>query len=239
MGMMNGTIIISITFNIILSVVSPSSVYAYASPELSPNIAPDVLIDVGHGGIDGGAKHGPWLEKDINLTMSKLLEKSLNQHHIRAVSNRKSDMALSDDNHWLNNRSRHIRDLAQRKLMMEQLHPQIIISLHCNWARNPSRHGPITLHQSNQGSFTLANVVQSHLNSLYHTNHATYYGRTFYLLKHAPTPTIIIEMGFISNPADLEMLTSKNNQLKIVEAITSAIWEYLLILHIDQAPEAT
>src|SRR5437899_226339 len=104
-----------------------------SSVQAIPFLSPDVLIDVGHGGIDGGTSHNELLEKDLNLAIAKLLKQSLKEYNILAVLNRTTDVAPSDDNHWLPSRSRHRRDLAQRSLVMEGLYPKVIISLHCNW----------------------------------------------------------------------------------------------------------
>ncbi len=225
---------VSIFTILFMAIAGVFGLAGHSSADAVPLLSPDVLIDVGHGGIDGGTSEKPWLEKNINLDIAKLLQKSLNEHRIRAMLNRWTDMAPSDDNHWLRSRSRHLRDLAQRKLVMEQLNPKVVVSLHCNWSSRSSRHGPIVLYQANQQSYTLAHLVQNHLNALYGTDHRPFHGKTFYILKHSPKPTIIVEMGFISSPVDQQMLTLRRNQTKIADAIGSAISEYLLAFHVNE-----
>ena len=189
--------------------------------------ATDVLIDVGHGGKDGGTVHDQLLEKDLNLMVAKELYKQLSAQGLRVVLNRTADYALSDDNGWLKVRSRHMRDLAQRKELAKQLNPQLMISLHVNWSPNPKKNGPLLLHQKNEESLLLANHIQDTLNQLYGTHTLPVFGKTFFLLNHVPCPTVIVEMGFISNSADRNRLTHAEGQKEIAAAISSGVKDYL------------
>ncbi|PYI52198.1 N-acetylmuramoyl-L-alanine amidase family protein [Paenibacillus flagellatus] len=192
----------------------------------------DVLIDVGHGGVDGGTSYGDLLEKDINLAMGLRLYDRLREAGIRTALNRAKDYAPSDDNEWLGTRSRHLRDLAQRKLLIEALKPKLTVSLHINWAAKPSQRGPGVLYQFNQPSYIAAHLFADRLNALYGTSSLPYAGKTFYLLKRSPTPAVIVEMGYISNPADRAMLTGRDGQTQITEALASAIFDYLHVFHV-------
>jgi len=195
----------------------------------------DILIDAGHGGIDGGTSHGDVLEKDINLAVAKKLGRLLAEEGYRVAYTRYADYALSDDNRWLRIRSRHLKDLAQRSYIAEGLQPELLISLHVNWSRKPYRSGPLVLHRSKHApSFMLASVIQHSLNRLYGTNAAPYGSDAFYILNGAPCPAVIIEMGFISNPSDRELLTASEGQEKLAEAVLSAIREYMFLLHIKK-----
>jgi N-acetylmuramoyl-L-alanine amidase len=192
-----------------------------------------VLIDVGHGGIDGGTGHGELLEKQINLAIGKKLYNQLRRTGICVALNRNHDYAPSDDNQWLNSRSRHLRDLAQRKLIVDMLKPKLTVSLHANWAKQSSVRGPGVLYQSNQPSFIASRLIASKLNQLYGTQTLPYSGKTFYLLSRSQTPAVIVETGFMSNADDRRMLTEEAGQKQITEAIASAVLEYLLVFHME------
>jgi N-acetylmuramoyl-L-alanine amidase len=194
----------------------------------------DVLIDVGHGGIDGGTSYGGLLEKHLNLAVGLRLYEHLCALGVRAALNRTHDYAPSDDNTWLGSRSRHHRDLAQRKLLIDALQPKLTISLHTNWANHTSIRGPGILYQANPPSFIAARLLADRLNRLYGTSSIPYVGKTLYLLNHPKPPVVIVEMGFISNPADRAMLTEANGQQQITEAIASAVIDYLLVYHIPR-----
>jgi len=187
----------------------------------------DVIIDAGHGGIDGGTSHGELLEKHINLEIAKKVYQLFDSKGYDIVLNRTGDYALSDQNRWLRNRSRHIRDLAQRKQLVNEIKPKALVSLHVNWSKNKQTRGAIILHQSTEASFALASEIQARLNELYHTNEKPFYGKTYYLLNHSPCPTVIVEMGFISNVQDRARLTNARGQQEIAEAIVKGVEAYL------------
>ncbi|WNC16252.1 N-acetylmuramoyl-L-alanine amidase [Brevibacillus brevis] len=189
----------------------------------------NILIDVGHGGVDSGTSFGKLYEKDINLQIAKVLYKELTDAGYRVALNREEDIALSDDNRWLNTRSRHIRDLAQRRNLAKELRPQMMLSLHVNWSSDKRRRGPVVLYQRNDQSFMLAQLVQDSLDRLSGTHDKPVKGGTYYVLRHSYCPTVIIEMGFISNARDREMLTSPQGQEKIAQAIKAGVSEYVLL----------
>lgn len=190
----------------------------------------DIVIDAGHGGVDGGTSYQDIYEKDINLQVGKLLYQSLKEKGYRVVLNRTEDYALSDENRWLRNPSRHLRDLAQRKHLAIALVPQMMISLHVNWSSSSAQRGPIVLYQQNDQSYFLASLLQHSLNHLYKTNGRPIKGKTYYVLKHTVCPTVIVEMGFISNTNDRYRLTNADKQKEIAEAIARAAEEYLLLV---------
>lgn len=193
---------------------------------------PVILIDVGHGGIDGGTSYGDILEKDINLAVGRRLYRILKSHGYQAILNRTDDYALSDDNRWLKSRSRHMRDLAQRKGLTDQLPSSIVVSLHVNWGRNKSKRGPYVLHQNEARSAYLAASLQHALGDLYDLPNTALpeLGKPFYLLKHIGAPAVIVETGFISNAEDRAMLISTHGQQKIAEAIYSGIVDYFMVM---------
>ncbi|WP_246021948.1 N-acetylmuramoyl-L-alanine amidase family protein [Paenibacillus zeisoli] len=187
---------------------------------------PVVLIDAGHGGIDGGTSFQEILEKDINLDISRKLYLLLKSKGYTAALNRSEDYALSDENQWLKNRSRHLRDLAQRKGLSDELTTSIVVSIHVNWANSQKKRGPLVLHQNEGKSAFLAWAIQNALNSLYGTRSLPTLGKPFYLLNHIGYPAVIVETGFLSSPEDRVMLTGSKGQMDVAKVIAAGIMEY-------------
>ncbi|MUT66248.1 N-acetylmuramoyl-L-alanine amidase [Paenibacillus sp. NEAU-GSW1] len=185
-----------------------------------------VLIDAGHGGIDGGATADSVLEKDINLAIAQKLYLLLNSQGIPAVLNRTGDYALSDDNRWHISGSRHRRDLSQRRQLTEEIETQLLVSLHVNWTKNRTKSGPLVLHQGSGESALLAFCIQDTLNRQQQTSFLPREGKPFYLLRRVDQPAVIVEMGFISNESDRAMLTDPRQQLRVAAAIASGIRQY-------------
>ncbi|MBD3918574.1 N-acetylmuramoyl-L-alanine amidase [Paenibacillus sp. PR3] len=188
-----------------------------------------VLIDAGHGGIDGGTSSGQILEKDINLAVAQKLYLLLRSQGITAVLNRTGDYALSEDNRWHVTRSRHRRDLSQRKGLSDEIDTTLFVSLHVNAAKSSSKRGPLVLHQTNGESALLAFCIQDALNQLQRTNALPRQGDPYYLLRSVKQPAVIVEMGFLSNAADRSMLTNRNAQTKLAVTIAAGLRQYLLI----------
>ena len=186
-----------------------------------------VLIDAGHGGIDGGAHFGGVLEKDINLQVAKRLYLMLRSKGIPAVLNRTGDYALSDENRWHMTRSRHRRDLSQRRGLTEEIDIGLFVSLHVNWSRSPAASGPLVLHQEEGGSALLAFFLQDALNREYGSRRLPKIGKPYYLLNVVKKPAVIVELGFLSNPADRAKLTDPRWQQRLAEAVASGIRQYL------------
>lgn len=190
-----------------------------------------VIIDVGHGGVDGGASAGQILEKDINLAVGKKLYLLLKSQGIPAVLNRTGDYALSEDNRWHATSSRHRKDLSQRRQLTEEIGSELLVSLHVNWSKDRSTRGPLVLHQKQGESALLAFCIQDTLNRQQNTAFLPKEGKPYYLLKHVKQPSVIVEMGFMSNGRDLSMLTDPHKQQQIAIAIASGIRQYKWIVH--------
>lgn len=193
-----------------------------ASAAAPPVPRTDILIDIGHGGVDGGTSFGSILEKDINLSVGLKLYPILRKQGVTVSINRTRDYALSDDNKWLKG-SRHKRDLAQRVEIANKLKPVYMLSLHVNWSDNRSKTGPLIIYQkNNEASRKLALHLQEELNQLYGTSTKPEPGRKYYLLKHAKVPSVIVEMGYLSNGRDRGVLSTPDFQHKLGEAIAKA-----------------
>jgi N-acetylmuramoyl-L-alanine amidase len=190
----------------------------------------DVLIDVGHGGIDGGTSYGNYQEKDLNLAISKKTYKALKKRGFRVIINRTKDYALSEDNHWFSG-SRHRKDLAQRTGIANAIRSKIMISMHINWSSKSDRRGPLVIYQNQSDSILLANLLQQSLNHLYGTTETPVPGKKYYVLRNTKCPTVIVEMGFISNRTDRKLLTDSRHQAKLAEAISNAVQQYFAMIH--------
>ncbi|WP_240414405.1 N-acetylmuramoyl-L-alanine amidase family protein [Paenibacillus periandrae] len=223
--MLSTIVIVGMTLSCSISGKAASKPYPYMINPFLTNV--DVLLDVGHGGIDSGTLHGDVYEKDINLEMGKITYSVLREKGLRVLLNRLDDYALSSENLWFRNRSRHLKDLAQRSHLANEIHPKIVISLHVNWATNSKARGPVVLHQKSEESKQLATSLQRSLNLLYATETAPVYGKTYFLLKHIQVPAVIVEMGFISNAQDREQMMQPQKQRQLADAISAGILAYL------------
>lgn len=191
-----------------------------------------IVIDPGHGGIDGGATFNGILEKDINLDVSLKLKKMLEKEGANVIMTRSKDTALDH----LNNKSeyRHKRDLIARADIINNSMPDIFLSIHVNAEKSsPKTAGPMVFYYFDSvQSRQLAKHLQKNLEEVYSKAGHTFpprnpYGNTsLFLLKNTKVPGAIVEVGFITNSRDRQLLTSQDFQNKIAKAIVLAIREY-------------
>lgn len=190
-----------------------------------------IVIDPGHGGIDGGTNIGDILEKNINLTVGLRLKDILIKKGATVVMTREIDDSLDD--HIIGNGSRHREDLNARVKVVNDSNADLFISLHVNHIKNAKRIGPIVFyHTSSEIGKYLAEHMQGYLNDIstykkmdIKVKHEATPGN-YYILGNTKTPGIIVEMGFLSNDIDRSLLLDSEHQSDIVEQITKGIIAY-------------
>jgi N-acetylmuramoyl-L-alanine amidase len=201
--------------------ISLLAVSGTSAAAVDPAPQTDIVVDIGHGGVDGGTSYGTVLEKDINLSIGLKLYPNLRKQGLSVGMTRMKDYALSDDNP--SRGSRHKRDLAQRVEVANRLRPVFLISLHVNWSENRTKTGPLVIYRKNhEPSKRLALRLQKELNALYGTSTQPEPSKKYFLLRYAKAPSVIIEMGYLSNSRDRTLLQSADFQKKIAEAIGKA-----------------
>lgn len=164
-----------------------------------------VLIDVGHGGEDLGAVAGDYSEKDIVLKISRILN-SLNEgKDLEIVLSRDADSAPS---------------LEERIEFIKKLKPDMVISLHLNHnLKEKEKRGKEIYIQDNEKSRILGEMLSKKFGD------AKVQKQDLLLLKKSASPTIVAELGYLSNQEDLEYLTSEMGQTEIAKQILEFIKE--------------
>lgn len=213
-----------IVLTLILCVPNSQTIAAAsANDPLLPSA--DVILDVGHGGIDSGTMVGKYEEKDMNLAIAKKTYKSLQKRGYRVIINRTEDYALSDDNKWSYG-GRHRKDLAQRSGLANTIKPSMMLSLHINWSKKSGTRGPLVIYQNQSESILLASLLQDSLNKVYGTEWLPVLGKKYHVIKYTKCPTVIVELGFLSNKSDRKLLNDSHHQSKLAKAITQAVEQY-------------
>ena len=185
-----------------------------------------VVIDAGHGGIDGGVVGSQGVkESDINLKMAGILQKQLEKSGYGVVMTRTGKEAL-------NNIKR--LDMQARKDIIVKASPVAVISLHVNKFSDSSRRGAQVFYDDTGIGKDFAESMQRSINQ---NINAKYSGRDDYeaiggdlfITKCAKVPSIIIECGFISNPEDEKLLLSQEYCQDLCKVISNVLSESLAI----------
>lgn len=174
-----------------------------------------VVIDAGHGGVDPGASGGSINEKDVNLDIALKLEKLLKAKKINTFMLRQDDTFVG---------------LYDRPYIANALNATLFLSIHNNSFDRSTANGTETLYypeKAGDKSFTgqkFAQLIQNSLMSRLDTyNRKTVSRPGLVVLKYARMPSSLAEIGFLTNPGDLQRLTNQSFQQKTAEALCDAI----------------
>jgi len=190
-----------------------------------------IVIDPGHGGIDGGTNRDGILEKEVNLAIAKKLKTKLEEKGYKIVMTREEDISLEQYSNT--GGSRHRRDLNARVEIINNSNAQLFVSIHvnCNLKR-PATDGSIVFYSDKyEQSKTLAYCIQRSLNSMIvngkkRTTHDPQKGN-YYILNNSEIPGVIVETAFISNPVEKELLLKDEFREYLAESIADGIIKYL------------
>lgn len=188
-----------------------------------------ILIDPGHGGIDGGAKSKiGTVEKDINLEISLKLREKLEENGYKVFMTRSLDEGLYQKGTTVKEKKRE--DLKNRVKMKSETECDIFVSIHQNMFPQSKCYGAQVWYASNEKSNTLANLVQDSLKATVQDNNkrvAKPAADAYLILRDKyDGASILVECGFLSNPEEEARLKTEEHQNLIVEGILKGINNY-------------
>lgn len=185
-----------------------------------------IVIDVGHGGSDPGKVGiGGIKEKDVNLAIACYLRDYLLAQDYTVYMTRDTDCDLSDPS--VSNKKRS--DLNHRIQFTKDKKAACLISIHQNSYPDTIQHGAQTFYyQGRNEDKAFAQLIQESLLALDSTNTRQIKSTdSYYILKNASIPAILIECGFLSNPEETARLTDSNYQKELAYAIAIGTCRYL------------
>lgn len=181
-----------------------------------------IVLDSGHGGVDAGAQNSTIIEKDLNLILSKKLEKELTSRGGVVYQTREGDYDLSTTTV---NRKRS--DLYNRAKYINEINPDMYISIHLNSTTSPTWKGlQVFYTDKNKDNKIIAETITNYLKENIHNVREVKQDNSYYMYKYITCPGILIEAGFISNPNDNYLLRNSQYQDKLIKLIADAIEKY-------------
>ena len=188
--------------------------------EMTISAMKKVVLDPGHGGSDCGAiaLDNKFYEKTINLEVAKLIQEKLMKKNVYVYMTRTKDETLT---------------LEDRVNYSNDINPDIYVSIHANSTVQAISYG-LETHYYKDDSINLANVIHANFASeknlkKWDTVDRGVMKSRFYVINHTEAPSVLIEMGFISNAVERDKLNTKERKEQIAESITKGILEYLKV----------
>lgn len=190
-----------------------------------------ILLDPGHGGMDGGAssKDG-LLEKNINLEIGLKTKELLENEGYKVLMTREEDKWLCTEGGTI--RKRKLEDLESRYRMKNESGCDMFLSIHLNHFTQTKYYGAQVWYGDNDKSKSLARLLQKSFKENLDNNNERLEKpakNSYRILKDSGNmPVVIAECGFLSNVEEAKKLNSKEYQQKIAEAMVEAINIYFV-----------
>ncbi|MGE5606718.1 MAG: N-acetylmuramoyl-L-alanine amidase [Bacteroidota bacterium] len=185
-----------------------------------------IVIDAGHGGIDPGTKSkAGLLEKEINLDIALKLKRHLSMVGVYCVMIRETDRDFSDSGG--DHATKKRRDLSYRTRVANRSGADLYLSIHANSFPQSIYQGAQTFYKkSDPRSRFLAEAIQYHLVKRLGPNRRRARAGDYRVLNDTEMPGVMIEVGFLSNPKEAELLKDEGYQDRIAKAIFHGVVDY-------------
>ena len=194
---------------------APEAVPEEPPEEPKPPLSALVVLDPGHGGSASGAVYGGVAEKDLNLAIASQAARLLEEAGLTVLMTRRDDQDVS---------------LYRRSGLANTYEADLFVSVHCNASlTNPEARGIYTAAADQQGEgWVLAEVLrQTMMAAAGAEDMGTEPRPNLAVLRTAQAPAALVECGYMSTPAELELLCQPDYQLQLAQGIAEGVLTYL------------
>jgi N-acetylmuramoyl-L-alanine amidase len=188
--------------------------FIYASAQLKKHFT--LVLDAGHGGNDAGATAGQYTEKELSL----------------ALVNKVRRLAISKGMEVKLTRDKDVNLLLKERALVQG---DLLLSLHVTADANPGKNGIQILSTSPGDNPKRSRQIDQVVTQLYRNlNHLQGIQTAnlnnevtgLYLLKNSIAPSVLLELGYLSNSADLDFLTNPEQQDQLAASILQSVLNY-------------
>lgn len=183
-----------------------------------------IVVDAGHGGIDGGATScSGILESHTNLEIALRLNDLLRLLGYDTRMVRTTDTSVYTEGNSI--AAQKISDLKQRVKLVNETDNALLISIHQNTFSDSRYRGAQVFYADDDISRHLADKLQTVFRDTINpgSRRKSKPSDGVYLMQHIQRPGLLVECGFISNPEEDALLQSDAYQKKMVCVIATVI----------------
>lgn len=187
-----------------------------------------IVIDPGHGGIDGGAVSVSGLsESQYNLEISLKLNDLFHLLGFQTKLIRDSDVSIYTTGGTI--AAKKVSDLRQRVQMVNETENGILLSIHQNTFSDEQYNGAQIFYGMKGESRELADLLQTEFRNSINPNSKREIKKAegVYLMQHIECTGVLVECGFLSNPEEEVKLRSSEYQRKICCIIATVTGQFL------------
>ncbi len=183
-----------------------------------------IIVDAGHGGIDGGATSCTGvLESAMNLEIALRLNDLLHLLGYDTVMIRTTDTSIYTEGNTI--AAQKVSDLKERVRICNETENAILVSIHQNSFSDNQYSGAQVFYADTDGSRELAQKLQTEFRNTVNpgSNRKSKQGSGVYLLEHIQCTGILVECGFLSNPVEEGKLRDPGYQQYLCGVIVSVL----------------
>lgn len=211
---------------VLLIAIGFSRTATQVSSTQAKSLSPVIVIDAGHGGMDGGTTgvNGAQ-ESGINLQIALRLEDLMNLLGYETVMTRANGESISSEGNTIREQKRS--DLNNRVALVNSYPQCVLVSIHQNYFTQSRYSGPQVFYAGTEGSQALAERMQGQLNAALAKGSSRQCKKSdgVYLMEQIRTTGILIECGFLSNPEEEALLRQPEYQKKLCCVMASVLAE--------------
>ncbi|MCC8043153.1 MAG: N-acetylmuramoyl-L-alanine amidase [Oscillospiraceae bacterium] len=203
----------------------------YVSASQSDDNSQIIVLDSGHGGMDGGCSTADGIpEKGINLSIMLSLRDMCRLYGYDVVCTRESDVSIYDSG-VTGIRNQKISDMENRLELFNRYPDAVCLSIHQNNYTDPKYSGAQMFYSgANSESERFAAIIQSaFVQNLQpdNTRETKLCGDELYLCYYCDNPAVMAECGFLSNPDEAAKLTDESYQQSVAFTLFTGINTFL------------
>lgn len=183
-----------------------------------------IVVDAGHGGIDGGATSCTGvLESQFNLDIALRLNDLLRFMGYETKMIRTEDTSIHTEGKTI--AAQKVSDLKQRVSIVNGIENAVLISIHQNTFPQEKYSGAQVFYARDEWSQALAqNMQKAFIQTLNPgSNRKSKSSEGIYLMQNITNPGILIECGFLTNPQEEALLRSGEYQKKLASVICACL----------------
>lgn len=187
-----------------------------------------VILDAGHGGVDGGAISSTGRpESQYNLEITLRLNDLLRLLGYNTVMIRTTDISVYTKGETI--AQKKMSDLKERVRIVNEQENGLLLSIHQNNFSDRRYKGAQVFYADTENSQKLAKTLQdAFISSINPGSKRTIRKSTgVYLMEHIQRTGVLIECGFLSNPEEEALLRSGDYQKKLCCVIAATVSNFL------------
>ncbi|MCM1577878.1 MAG: N-acetylmuramoyl-L-alanine amidase [Ruminococcus sp.] len=190
-----------------------------------------IVLDSGHGGMDGGCSTAEGVpEKGINLEIMLTVRDMCRLYGFDTAVTRDRDISVHDEG-VTGVRSQKVSDMENRLELFNKFPNAVCLSIHQNTFTDPKYSGAQMFYSSaNPESERFASILQNlFVRNLQpdNTRETKLCGKELYLCYYCNNPAVMAECGFLSNPAEAARLCDSGYRRQVAYTLFMGLNEFI------------